>query len=39
MCFDCLVTVDGEPSVRACLRAAVEGAEVSTQDGAGDYPG
>jgi predicted molibdopterin-dependent oxidoreductase YjgC len=35
VCFDCLVTVNGRPSVRACLAAARPGDVVSTQDGAG----
>ena len=31
VCFDCLVTVDGVPDVRACQRRACEGDEVSSQ--------
>lgn len=30
VCFDCLVTVDGVPDVRACQRRACDGDEVST---------
>jgi hypothetical protein len=33
VCFDCLVSVDGEDSVRACLRAAAPGAVVSSAPG------
>lgn len=28
VCFDCLVTVDGEPNQRACLVEACDGMEV-----------
>jgi aerobic-type carbon monoxide dehydrogenase small subunit (CoxS/CutS family) len=31
-CFDCLITVDGERDVRACRRAAFDGAVVHTQE-------
>lgn len=34
-CFDCLVTVNGEPSVRACLTEAKPGDVITTQHGAG----
>ena len=30
VCFDCLVTVNGEPSLRACQVVARPGDEVST---------
>jgi predicted molibdopterin-dependent oxidoreductase YjgC len=30
VCFDCLVTVNGEPSVRACLTEARDGDQVET---------
>lgn len=30
VCNDCLVTVDGEPNVRACVAGAVDGAVVET---------
>ena len=30
VCNDCLVTVDGEPNVRACLAPAVAGTVVAT---------
>jgi predicted molibdopterin-dependent oxidoreductase YjgC len=35
VCFDCLVTVNGRPSLRACLLPARPGDEVRTQEGAG----
>jgi predicted molibdopterin-dependent oxidoreductase YjgC len=35
VCFDCLITVDGEPNVRACVRPAADGMNVSTQRGTG----
>ncbi|MCU1606942.1 MAG: proline dehydrogenase [Modestobacter sp.] len=35
VCFDCLVTVDEETSLRACLLPARAGAAVTTQRGAG----
>ncbi|HEX6327143.1 MAG TPA: (2Fe-2S)-binding protein [Jiangellaceae bacterium] len=35
VCFDCLVTVDGRPNVRACLVTAREGMDVRSQDGGG----
>ncbi|MFI7243875.1 (2Fe-2S)-binding protein [Streptomyces qinglanensis] len=31
VCFDCLVTVNGDRDVRACLRRAADGDEVRTQ--------
>jgi predicted molibdopterin-dependent oxidoreductase YjgC len=31
VCFDCLVTVDGTPDVRACRRRAQDGDVVTTQ--------
>lgn len=34
VCFDCLVTVDGTPNVRACLVRAEPGLDVRTQKGA-----
>ena len=33
VCFDCLVTVNGRPNVRACLTEAREGDEVLPQEG------
>ncbi len=30
VCFDCLVTVNGQPSVRACQRIAEPGDEVTS---------
>ncbi len=35
VCFDCLVTVNGRPNVRACLAEAAPGDRVRTQEGAG----
>lgn len=34
-CFDCLVTVNGEPNVRACLAELREGDDVRRQEGTG----
>ena len=31
VCFECLVTVDGAPDVRACQRRVAEGQRVATQ--------
>jgi predicted molibdopterin-dependent oxidoreductase YjgC len=33
VCFECLVTIDGEPSRQACLVAVREGMQVSPQHG------
>ena len=35
VCFDCLVTINGRASVRACLAPARPGDVVRTQEGAG----
>lgn len=35
VCFDCLVTVDGRPHLRACLTRVEAGMRVQTQDEAG----
>ncbi|MDN5795188.1 MAG: (2Fe-2S)-binding protein [Intrasporangium sp.] len=35
ICFDCLVTVEGEPNQRACLVVAEPGLTVTTQEGTG----
>lgn len=35
VCFDCLITVDGRPSMRACLTPARAGAVATTQFGTG----
>jgi len=32
VCFDCLVTVNGTPNVRACLTPVVEGMVVQTRE-------
>lgn len=37
-CFDCLVTVNDEPNVRACLTPVCEGDRVQRQDGTGYAP-
>jgi predicted molibdopterin-dependent oxidoreductase YjgC len=38
VCFDCLVTVNGTPSQRACLIEALPGDSVTTQRGTGHEP-
>ena len=35
VCFDCLVTVDGRPHLRACMTRVEPGMAVQTQDEAG----
>jgi hypothetical protein len=35
ICFDCLVTVNGQPNQRACLIEAGDGDQVEPQEGAG----
>jgi hypothetical protein len=35
VCYDCLITVDGQPNQRACLLPATPGLDVTTQDGTG----
>jgi predicted molibdopterin-dependent oxidoreductase YjgC len=35
VCYDCLITVDGVPNIRACLAEAGEGMRVSSQAGTG----
>ncbi len=35
VCFDCLVDVNGQPGVRACLTEVHDGDCVLTQEGAG----
>jgi hypothetical protein len=35
VCFDCLVTVNGEPGIRACLVPVEAGDDVRTQRGGG----
>lgn len=35
VCFDCLVTIDGEPNRRACLVPTRPGMTVHTQPGVG----
>jgi predicted molibdopterin-dependent oxidoreductase YjgC len=38
-CADCLMIVDGVPSVRACMTPVAEGMRVRTQRGLGDWDG
>lgn len=38
VCFDCLVTVDGVESTRACMTWVGEGMEVATRRAHGDAP-
>lgn len=38
-CTDCLMTVDGEPNVRACLTPVREGQVIWTQAGLGRWEG
>lgn len=35
ICYDCLITVNGEPNVRACVTAVEPGDDVRGQDGVG----
>jgi predicted molibdopterin-dependent oxidoreductase YjgC len=35
VCFDCLVTVNGVPGVRACLARAQDGDVIATEKGSG----
>lgn len=35
ICHDCLVTVDGLPSLRACMTSVVDGLRIDTQHGFG----
>ena len=37
ICFDCLITVDGQPSVRACQTPVRAGMRVDTQSGDGAW--
>jgi aerobic-type carbon monoxide dehydrogenase small subunit (CoxS/CutS family) len=39
VCFDCLVEVDGRPSVRACRTTVKAGMRVETQQGLGSWKG
>ncbi|MFF7213557.1 (2Fe-2S)-binding protein [Streptomyces sp. NPDC008238] len=38
VCFDCLVTVNGRPGVRACVTEAHPGDVVTPQAGTGELP-
>jgi predicted molibdopterin-dependent oxidoreductase YjgC len=38
-CADCLMIIDGVPSVRACMTPVAEGMTVRTQRGPGDWNG
>ena len=35
VCFDCLITLNGEPNVRACLIDVEPGDDVRSQEGTG----
>ncbi len=35
VCYDCLVTVNGRPNLRACLVGVTAGDVITTQDGVG----
>ena len=37
VCQDCLITVDGQPNVRACMTPVREGLRVETQRGLGEW--
>jgi predicted molibdopterin-dependent oxidoreductase YjgC len=37
VCFDCLVTVDGRPGVRACMESAKPGMTIIRQQDAGSF--
>ncbi|NUT49405.1 MAG: (2Fe-2S)-binding protein [Saccharothrix sp.] len=36
VCFDCLITVDGRPGVRACLLPVADGMELRSEGGGDD---
>jgi predicted molibdopterin-dependent oxidoreductase YjgC len=35
VCFDCLITINGQPNQRACLVEAHQGDVIATQEGTG----
>jgi predicted molibdopterin-dependent oxidoreductase YjgC len=37
VCFDCLVTVDGRPGMRACMESAKPGMAIIRQQDAGSF--
>lgn len=37
VCHDCLITIEGQPNVRACLTPVRAGLEVETQQGLGEW--
>jgi 2Fe-2S iron-sulfur cluster binding domain len=37
VCFDCLISVNGRPNERACMRPAEAGDVVTTQEGTGSH--
>lgn len=37
VCHDCLMVVDGQPNIRACMTAARPGMRVETQQGLGTW--
>lgn len=36
VCFDCLITVDGRPSLRACLVQVADGMEITIEEAPDD---
>ena len=39
LCHECLVTVDGQPNVRACITPVQPGQRITFQDGFGNFEG
>jgi predicted molibdopterin-dependent oxidoreductase YjgC len=37
VCHDCLITIEGQPNVRACMTPVRQGLEVETQQGFGEW--
>lgn len=35
VCFDCLITLNGEPNVRACMTRVEQGDDLRSQEGTG----
>lgn len=38
LCFDCVMTIDGQPGVRACQTPVSDGMHLDTQHGYGSWP-
>jgi predicted molibdopterin-dependent oxidoreductase YjgC len=38
VCYDCLVTIDGEPNQQACMRRIEDGMRIEKQQGARSLP-